>query len=180
MSSSYKIVIFYKENSVKKILIPALLTVVSGHAFASELTSQGSATTSLTLRATTGWSITKGDEGMATLVDGTVHELDSVPTLIIRNDSPTAANYELRGQGESKGDDGTVMFVKRNDNSKKISAAYFAVSSGTTWSEEEALYKSTSPLESGAEKIITLKPYEGVKAEPGVYDVSVELLTETL
>ena len=172
--------VFYKEISMKKIIIPVLLALASSQSFAASMNSQGSATTSLTVRANTGWSITKGEEGMLTLVDGKVHDLDNVPTMIIRNDSLTAANYELRGQGASKGDDGTVFFVKRGDNTKKFATANFAAHSDTVWSEEDALYKSKEPLQSGAEKTIELIPYQETTVEPGVYDVSVELLTETL
>ncbi|CAI1507252.1 hypothetical protein [Serratia ficaria] len=168
---------------MKKIMLATLVALMSSQSFAATLTSQGSATTTMTLNAPAGWTITKGAVGEGTLGAGNkftnVSILNQVPTLIIKNETATAGNYYLRGQGDSKADNGKIKFVKSGDTSKKFSVASFANSSGTTWVAADEVYKSNSPLAAGGEKTISLSAYDGETIEPGTYNASVELLTET-
>ncbi|CAI1507209.1 hypothetical protein [Serratia ficaria] len=168
---------------MKKIMLATLVALMSSQSFAATLTSQGTATTTMTLTAPAGWTITKGAVGEGTLGAGNKFTNDSilnqVPTLIIKNETATAGNYYLRGQGDSKANDGSVMFVKRGDTSKTFWAVDFAKHSGTTWVAADEAYKSKSPLAANGEATITLTALDGTTIEPGTYDVSVELLTET-
>ncbi|CAI1507169.1 hypothetical protein [Serratia ficaria] len=168
---------------MKKIMLATLVALMSSQSFAATLTSQGSATTTMTLNAPAGWSITKGVEGEGTLGAGNKYTSDSilnqVPTLIIKNETTTAGTYYIRGAGNSNPDDGrgTILFVKRDDTSKKFWSEDFY--NGFTYEQDGNVWKSDSPLAAGGEKTISLAgPGTETTIEPGIYDVSVELLTE--
>ena len=170
---------------MKKIMLTTLLALMSSQSFAANLTTQGNATTTMTLHAPAAWSITKGVEGEGTLGEGNKYTNDAIlnqsPTLIIKNNSATAGTYYLRGQGSSLADDGTIMYVQREDSTKKfaVSTRHFETHSGTAWDAADNAFKSNSPLAANSEKSIVLVPADGSTINPGTYDVSVELLTET-
>ena len=168
---------------MKKIMLTTLLALMSSQSFAVNLTTQGNATTTMTLHAPAAWSITKGVEGEGTLGEGNIFEgndsLNHIPTLIIKNNTATAGKYYLRGNGDSKGENGTILYVKRGDKSQTFEVINMRSESDTDWDSTDEVYKSQHPLPAGGTKTILLTTYPEIEVEPGVYDVSLELLTET-
>ncbi|CAI1507129.1 hypothetical protein [Serratia ficaria] len=167
---------------MKKIMLATLVALMSSQSFAADLTSQGNATTTMTLTAPAGWTITKGAVGEGTLLAGNKFNdsiLNQVPTLIIKNGTATAGTYYLRGQGDSKATGGGIHFVKNGDTSKWFYVANFSNSTGTTWNESDDAYKSNEPLAASGEKTLSLTAINDAVIEPGTYNISLELLTET-
>lgn len=167
---------------MKKVMLTTLLAVLSSPVFAA-LTSHGSATTSMTLNAPASWSITKGMDAEGTLGAGNIYTGDSIlgnaATIIIKNNSTTAGNYYIRGQGDSRGSSGVIVWVNANDSTQQHLVPNLAAKLDSNWSAADDAFKSNSPLAAGAEKTFSFYGQDGDVFEPGVYTLSIELLTET-
>ncbi|APG20789.1 hypothetical protein Y71_26170 [Kosakonia radicincitans DSM 16656] len=167
---------------MKKVMLTTLLTLMSNQSFAA-LTSHGSATTSMTLNAPTSWSITKGMDAEGTLGAGNIYTGDSImdhaATIIIKNGSTTAGTYYIRGQGDSRGSNGDIVWVSTSNSAEKHLVPNLGVNLDSTWSAADDAYKSNNPLAAGAEQTFSFYGQDGDVFEPGVYTLSLELLTET-
>ncbi|QJT83559.1 hypothetical protein [Kosakonia sp. MUSA4] len=167
---------------MKKIMLTTLLALMSSQSFAA-LTSHGSATTSMTLNAPAIWSITKGVDADGTLGAGNTYTDDSIlnhaATIIIKNDSTAAGTYYIRGQGDSLETDGTIVWVNASDSTQKHVVSNLTTTLDSTWSAADSAFKSNNPLAAGDEKTFSFYGQAGDTFEPGTYNLSMELLTET-
>ena len=167
---------------MKKTTLITLLALMSCQSFAA-LTSHGSATTSMTLNAPAVWSIAKGVDSEGTLAAGNVYTDDSImnhaATIYVRNGSSTAGTFYIRGQGDSLGTGGEILWVNASDNTDKHSIPNIGNKLSSVWSATDNAYKSNSPLDAGDEITFDFYGNDGDVFKPGVYNVSLELFTET-
>lgn len=166
---------------MKKLMLATVLALMSSQSFAA-LTSHGSATTTMTLNAPSAWSITKGMDAEGTLGTGNIYTgqsiMDHAATIIIKNDSTTAGTYYIRAQGDSLQSDGTAAWVNISDTTQKHNVANLETQLDSTWSATDTAFKSNNPLAAGDEKTFNFYGEDGDVFEPGVYNLSLELLTE--
>ncbi len=167
---------------MKKTMLTTFLALISCQSFAA-LTSQGSATTTMTLNAPAVWSIAKGMDSEGTLAAGNVYTGDSImnhaATIYVRNGSATAGTYYIRGQGDSQGSSGEILWVNASDNTDKHIIPNVATKLESTWNLTENAYQGNTPLGPGEEITFNFYGNDGDVFKPGVYTVSLELFTET-
>jgi hypothetical protein len=167
---------------MKKIMLTTVLALMSSQSFAA-LTSHGSATTTMTLNAPAAWTITKGMDSEGTLGPGNVYTGDDIlnhpASIIIKNETTTAGTYYIRGQGDSLQSDGTAAWVNANDSTQTHAVPNLPKRLDATWSTADNAFKSNATVAAGAEKTFTFYGEDNDVFEPGVYNLSLELLTET-